>query len=121
MPSFAGAYVHQGMVGLGGEKMSKSKGNLVLVSTLRREGVDPMAIRLALLAHHHAADWMWHDDDLVAAEQRLSTWRKALSGNGGPSPTRPSTTSGQRWPTTSTALGRSRPSTDGAPVADARR
>ncbi len=84
VPSFAGAYVHQGMVGLGGEKMSKSKGNLVLVSTLRREGVDPMAIRLALLAHHHAADWMWHDDDLVAAEQRLSTWRKALSGNGGP-------------------------------------
>ncbi len=35
-------------------------------------------------AHHHATDWMWHDDDLVSAEQRLATWRKALSGNGGP-------------------------------------
>lgn len=84
VPTFAGAYVHQGMVGLHGEKMSKSKGNLVLVSRLRRDGVDPMAIRLALLAHHHGTDWMWHDDDLVGAEQRLATWRKALSGNGGP-------------------------------------
>ena len=50
---FARAYVHQAMVGLDGEKMSKSKGNLVLVSALRRAGVDPMAIRLALLAHHY--------------------------------------------------------------------
>jgi L-cysteine:1D-myo-inositol 2-amino-2-deoxy-alpha-D-glucopyranoside ligase len=64
--------------------MSKSRGNLVLVSQLRGQGVDPMAIRLALLARHHAQDWMWTDDQLVQAEQRLETWRKALSGNGGP-------------------------------------
>ncbi|OFE17584.1 cysteine--1-D-myo-inosityl 2-amino-2-deoxy-alpha-D-glucopyranoside ligase [Humibacillus sp. DSM 29435] len=82
--SFAGAFVHQGMVGLDGEKMSKSKGNLVLVSALRREGVDPMVIRLALLARHHRDDWMYDDGLLVAAQQRLDTWRKALSGNGGP-------------------------------------
>ncbi|WP_028785596.1 cysteine--1-D-myo-inosityl 2-amino-2-deoxy-alpha-D-glucopyranoside ligase [Terracoccus sp. 273MFTsu3.1] len=82
--SFAGAFVHQGMVGLDGEKMSKSKGNLVLVSQLRRDGVDPMAIRLALLARHHAHDWMWTDDQLAEAQQRLATWRAALSGNGGP-------------------------------------
>ena len=82
--SFAGAFVHQGMVGFDGEKMSKSKGNLVFVSTLRRQGVDPMAIRLALLARHHRDDWMWRDEDLVAAQQRLETWRSALSGNGGP-------------------------------------
>ncbi|MBB2987672.1 cysteine--1-D-myo-inosityl 2-amino-2-deoxy-alpha-D-glucopyranoside ligase [Terracoccus luteus] len=82
--TFAGAFVHQGMVGLDGEKMSKSKGNLVLVSSLRRAGVDPMAIRLVLLAHHHRDDWIYDDDQLVAAQQRLDTWRKALSGNGGP-------------------------------------
>lgn len=82
--AFARAFVHQGMVGLDGEKMSKSKGNLVLVSQLRRDGVDPMAIRLALLAHHHREDWHWGPDDLVAAEHRLETWRKAVSGNGGP-------------------------------------
>ncbi|EWT01768.1 L-cysteine:1D-myo-inositol 2-amino-2-deoxy-alpha-D-glucopyranoside ligase [Intrasporangium oryzae NRRL B-24470] len=82
--SFARAFVHQGMVGLDGEKMSKSRGNLVLVSTLRRDGVDPMAIRLALLARHHRDDWIWTDADLDAAQQRLETWRSALSGNGGP-------------------------------------
>ncbi len=43
----AKAYVHAGMVALDGEKMSKSKGNLVFVSKLRRDGVDPAAIRLA--------------------------------------------------------------------------
>ncbi|MER7070351.1 cysteine--1-D-myo-inosityl 2-amino-2-deoxy-alpha-D-glucopyranoside ligase [Terrabacter sp. NPDC000476] len=82
--SFAGSFVHQGMVGLDGEKMSKSKGNLVLVSQLRRDGVDPMAIRLALLARHHSHDWMWTAGQLAEAQQRLATWREALSGNGGP-------------------------------------
>ena len=38
---FAKAYVHAGMVGLDGEKMSKSKGNLVFVSTLRQRGRRP--------------------------------------------------------------------------------
>ena len=47
---FARAYVHAGMVGLDGEKMSKSKGNLVLVSALRESGLDPMVIRLAAAA-----------------------------------------------------------------------
>lgn len=82
--SFARTYVHQGMIGLDGEKMSKSRGNLVLVSALRRDGVDPMAIRLAVLAHHHAEEWMWTDGSLTEALQRLATWREALSGNGGP-------------------------------------
>jgi L-cysteine:1D-myo-inositol 2-amino-2-deoxy-alpha-D-glucopyranoside ligase len=82
--SFAGVFVHQGMVGLGGEKMSKSRGNLVLVSELRTQGVDPMAIRLALLGRHHRDDWMWEPDQLTEAQHRLATWREALSGNGGP-------------------------------------
>ena len=81
---FAGAFVHQGMVGLEGEKMSKSRGNLVLVSQLRSEGVDPMAIRLALLARRHRDEWMWDDALLADAQARLATWREALSGNGGP-------------------------------------
>ena len=50
---FAKHYVHAGMIGLDGEKMSKSRGNLVLVSKLRAAGVDPMAIRLALLDGHY--------------------------------------------------------------------
>jgi L-cysteine:1D-myo-inositol 2-amino-2-deoxy-alpha-D-glucopyranoside ligase len=75
---FAKAYVHSGMVGLDGEKMSKSKGNLVLVSRLRDAGVDPMAIRLALLAHHYREDWSWTDEGLAAAAGRLHRWREAV-------------------------------------------
>jgi len=80
-------HVHAGMVGLDGEKMSKSRGNLVLVSALREQGVDPMAIRLALLARHYAGDWEWTDADLAPAQARLERWRSAVSGNGGPDAT----------------------------------
>ncbi|WP_407924333.1 cysteine--1-D-myo-inosityl 2-amino-2-deoxy-alpha-D-glucopyranoside ligase [Actinomadura macrotermitis] len=75
----AKAYVHAGMVGLDGEKMSKSRGNLVFVSRLRRGGADPMAIRLALLAHHYRADWEWTAADLDAASARLERWRAAAA------------------------------------------
>jgi len=82
---FAHAYVHAGMVGLDGEKMSKSRGNLVFVSKLRAEGHDPMAIRLALLAHHYRTDWEWHAEDLEQAEARLARWREAVSRPDAPS------------------------------------
>lgn len=81
---FARAFVHAGMVGYDGEKMSKSKGNLVLVSALRDAGRDPMAIRLALLAHHYRSDWEWFDAELEQAEQRLAAWRAAVSRTSGP-------------------------------------
>lgn len=77
--AFARAFVHSGMVGYEGEKMSKSKGNLVLVSKLRAAGTDPMAIRLALLAHHYRDDWEYTDADLDAARARLALWRDAAA------------------------------------------
>lgn len=82
---FARAYVHAGMVGFEGEKMSKSKGNLVLVSKLRADGRDPMAIRLALLAHHYRSDWEWFGGEIDEAEQRLAAWRMAVERPTGPS------------------------------------
>jgi L-cysteine:1D-myo-inositol 2-amino-2-deoxy-alpha-D-glucopyranoside ligase len=75
---FAHAYLHSGMVGLDGEKMSKSKGNLVFVSALRESGVDTMAIRLALLDHHYREDWDWNNELLVSAQGRLNRWREAV-------------------------------------------
>lgn len=81
---YARVYAHAGMVGLDGRKMSKSLGNLVFVSVLRAEGVDPMAIRLAILAHHYREDWEWTADGLAEAEKRLERWRQALSADGGP-------------------------------------
>ncbi len=81
---FAGAFMHAGMVGFEGEKMSKSRGNLVFVSKLRYAGVDPMAIRLALIDHHYRGDWEWTPDDLAAASDRLNRWRSAVSRPSGP-------------------------------------
>lgn len=80
----ARAYVHTGMVGLGGEKMSKSRGNLVFVSRLRESGADPMAIRTALLAHHYRSDWEWTPDALDEAAARLGRWRAAAARPSGP-------------------------------------
>lgn len=77
--TFAQAYVHQAMVGLDGEKMSKSRGNLVLVSKLRAAGVDPMTIRLALLARHYRTEWEWTDELLEQAQERLRVWRAAAA------------------------------------------
>jgi L-cysteine:1D-myo-inositol 2-amino-2-deoxy-alpha-D-glucopyranoside ligase len=81
---FAKHYVHAGMIGLDGEKMSKSRGNLVLVSKLRMGGVDPMALRLALLDGHYRADREWTGGRLPSAEARLARWRSAVALPTGP-------------------------------------
>jgi L-cysteine:1D-myo-inositol 2-amino-2-deoxy-alpha-D-glucopyranoside ligase len=77
----AQVYSHTGMVAYQGEKMSKSLGNLVLVSKLLASGVDARAIRLTLLAHHYRSDWEWTDEALETAEDRLTTWSARLSGD----------------------------------------
>ncbi|GAA2508497.1 cysteine--1-D-myo-inosityl 2-amino-2-deoxy-alpha-D-glucopyranoside ligase [Winogradskya humida] len=82
---FAAHYVHAGMIGLDGEKMSKSKGNLVFVSRLRGDGVDPMAVRLALLTGHYRTDRQWTDDTLKTGQERLARWRSAAEAPAGPS------------------------------------
>jgi L-cysteine:1D-myo-inositol 2-amino-2-deoxy-alpha-D-glucopyranoside ligase len=81
---FARHYCHAGMIGLDGEKMSKSKGNLVFVSRLRADGVDPMAIRLALFDAHYRTDRAWTPELLAESAQRLDRWREALSLPAGP-------------------------------------
>lgn len=83
-PVFARHYVHAGMVGYEGHKMSKSRGNLVLVRDLRADDVDPMAIRLALLAHHYREDWEWVPSDLADATERLALWRAAVASETAP-------------------------------------
>lgn len=80
---FARVFMHTGMVALDGQKMSKSLGNLVFVSKLRESGVDPMAIRLAILAHHYRSDWEWFDRDLASAMTRLERWRAAFESKAG--------------------------------------
>lgn len=76
---FARVFAHAGLIGLEGEKMSKSRGNLVFVSALRNEGVDPMVIRLALMSGHYREDRDWTPALLAHASLRLDRWRAAIS------------------------------------------
>lgn len=76
---FASHYVHAGMIGLDGVKMSKSLGNLVFVSRLVASGVDPMAIRWALMESHYSKDRSWSNELLEASVEWIVRLRRALS------------------------------------------
>ncbi len=72
------------MVGLDGEKMSKSLGNLVFVEDLLKR-VDPPVARLALMSHHYREDWAWNDEHIDVADDRLESWGRA-AGSAGSAP-----------------------------------
>ena len=76
---FANNYVHSAMIHLDGEKMSKSKGNLVFVSKLLNQGIDPMVIRWALLSGHYQQDRSWSDELLQKSTSEVSLLRSALA------------------------------------------
>ena len=78
---FVRLWMHQAMVRMGGEKMSKSLGNLVFVSELRKT-YEAAAIRAAVLAHHYRASWEWNDSVMPTAADRVDRWRKAGAGEG---------------------------------------
>jgi L-cysteine:1D-myo-inositol 2-amino-2-deoxy-alpha-D-glucopyranoside ligase len=86
--TFCRHWLHVGMVGLGGRKMSKSLGNLVFVGDLLKEW-EPMVLRLALLAHHYRSDWDWDERDLVTAADRIERWRSSSGRPGGVSSAAP--------------------------------
>ena len=76
---FSRTYVHAGMVGLDGEKMSKSLGNLVFVSRLISEGVEPVSIRWALMGHGYQEDLMWSSQLIDTAQSEINRLRVNLS------------------------------------------
>ena len=78
---FVRHWMHQAMVRMDGEKMSKSLGNLVFVSELRKEW-DPMAIRLMIVENHYRTAWEWDDTRMPRAAERLERWRAAGEGDG---------------------------------------
>jgi L-cysteine:1D-myo-inositol 2-amino-2-deoxy-alpha-D-glucopyranoside ligase len=78
---FVRHWMHQAMVRMDGEKMSKSLGNLVFVSDLRKQH-DAMVIRLLLLEEHYRTPWEWDDRRLDRATARLDAWRAAGKGDG---------------------------------------
>ena len=72
-------YMHTGMIGLDGEKMSKSLGNLVFLSALINAGADPMAVRIALLNRNYSEDFMWSQSGLDTAQAFIDNLRLLLS------------------------------------------
>ena len=75
---FVKHWLHVGLVGLDGTKMSKSLGNLVFISELAAR-VESTAVRLALLDEHYRKDWEWREELLSRAQSRLATWRTTLT------------------------------------------
>ena len=78
---FVRHWLHQAMVRMDGEKMSKSLGNLVFVSDLRKAW-DPRVIRLAVLAHQYRHEWDWTDAIMPVAAERLARWQGAGGADG---------------------------------------
>ena len=79
---FVGTWLHVGMVYLGGQKMSKSLGNLVFVGELLRD-FDPGVVRLSILSNHYRSHWEWDPTLLDLASKRLDLWRGAGDGKAG--------------------------------------
>lgn len=73
-------WMHQAMVRMDGEKMSKSLGNLVFVSDLAKEW-DPRSIRLACITHHYRHSWEWNETLMPQAQERLGLWLGSGQGN----------------------------------------
>tara|TARA_Y100001970_G_scaffold249351_1_gene319752 strand:+ start:3072 stop:4211 length:1140 start_codon:yes stop_codon:yes gene_type:complete len=78
---FSRHWMHQAMVRMEGEKMSKSLGNLVFISDLRKK-FHPNVIRLGLLNFHYRDSWEWNDEIMASALRRLERWKKGGEGNG---------------------------------------
>jgi L-cysteine:1D-myo-inositol 2-amino-2-deoxy-alpha-D-glucopyranoside ligase len=76
---FSESFVHAAMISLDGEKMSKSKGNLVFVSKLLESGVDPMILRWALLRGHYQQDRAWSMELLDRSIMEVNLVRSALA------------------------------------------
>ena len=79
--NFARAYVHAALIGLDGEKMSKSRGNLVFVSKLIEEGVSPMAIRWALLKRPYCQEYMWMRSETQSAQIEIDALKAKLASD----------------------------------------
>jgi L-cysteine:1D-myo-inositol 2-amino-2-deoxy-alpha-D-glucopyranoside ligase len=71
---FSRVWVHTGMVYQDGEKMSKSLGNLTLISNLLKE-YSADAIRLTLLSHHYRHPWECFSEDLHLATRTIELFQ----------------------------------------------
>lgn len=67
---FVKYWMHASMLMYQGEKMSKSLGNLVMVSDLLKK-YSPNAIRWMLLSHHYRQEWEYDEKELQEAQEKV--------------------------------------------------
>ncbi|WP_370323866.1 class I tRNA ligase family protein [Euzebya sp.] len=77
---FARVWMHVGMVGLDGTKMSKSLGNLVFLGDLL-DRHDADAVRYLLLSHHYRSEWDYTEDEMELAAAAVKGWDAAPDGD----------------------------------------
>ena len=75
---FAKYWLHTELVSYKGQKMSKSLGNLVMVSDLLQK-YSANAIRYTLLSHHYRTRWEFNESELKEAEAKVIEIRKSLN------------------------------------------
>ncbi|MEH1828724.1 MAG: cysteine--tRNA ligase [Nostoc sp.] len=71
-------WLHNGMVKVDGEKMSKSLGNFTTIRELLDRGVDPMAVRLFVLTAQYRTPIDFTDEAIAAATNGWHTIREGL-------------------------------------------
>lgn len=72
-------WVHNEFLIFGSLKMSRSKGNVILLSTLKERGIDPMAYRYLLLTAHYRSKLNLTDESITAAQNGLNNLRADLA------------------------------------------
>ncbi|GII64409.1 cysteine--tRNA ligase [Sphaerisporangium krabiense] len=72
-------WVHGEHVLFDGRKMAKSTGNVVLLSDVEAAGLDPLAVRLALLEHRYRQQMNLTWDSLRAADRTVRRWRQRVA------------------------------------------
>ena len=73
--NFAKYWLHNGMLTVEGNKMSKSLGNFVTVRELLEDGISGDAIRLALISSHYRQPLDWTKKRLNECSDAIKRWK----------------------------------------------
>lgn len=72
-------WVHAEHLLFAGRKMSKSAGNVVLVSDITERNIDPLALRLIFLQHHYRQQMNLTWEGITGAHTTLLRWRAKVA------------------------------------------
>ncbi|MGR3292113.1 MAG: cysteine--tRNA ligase [Paracoccaceae bacterium] len=77
---FAKVWMHNEMLQVGGQKMSKSLGNFFTVRDLLDQGVPGEVIRFVMLSTHYRKPMDWTKGKEIKAKETLAEWFRMIAG-----------------------------------------